>query len=86
MAITYRFDNTILTDLENGILKRPNLPDSAAWFLRRWRTEKFEVVSPPILEIGNARLLAKKIDELYRQAYSGRNGLGGDAIEEAVRL
>jgi hypothetical protein len=68
-GITDRFHRTISADLNRGALKFEYTEDNAAWFLRSWHKEAFDMIVPPEVDLNGARILAIAVASVYREAY-----------------
>lgn len=82
-GITERFERTIDDDLARGVLDYHYISESAAWFLRNWRSGKFTVFIPPEVDGRNAKALVGNVLGLYTTAYSSE-ALPAEIIAKCV--
>lgn len=57
-------------DIDRVLNNGSELEEDAAWFLSNWRKQRFSIIQPPIVDRRLAAQVAKRIADLYRDAYS----------------
>lgn len=82
-GITERFSRTVEEDLFrlSGIDSSPD--EYAAWLLKGWRTESFDVAKPPEVAEKFAAEVAARVAKLYQDAYGVR--APGAALARAIQ-
>jgi hypothetical protein len=84
-GITERFERTVSSDIDRGVLSYEFMGDDASWFLRSWGGDRFTRFEPPQVDRRNARTLAGKVLDLYGDAYGvgkGQTKLVDRSVEE----
>ena len=86
-GVTQRFERTVLSDINRGVLSYDFTSDNASWFLRSWGGDRFTRFEPPQVDGRNARTLAAKVLDLYSTAYglgTSQNKLVDRCVEDWI--
>ena len=68
-GVTERFDRMVKSDTNRLSWINSSADANASWFLSHWDKGKLEIASPPIVERSMAASVARKVAQLYRDAY-----------------
>ena len=87
LGSTFRFDRTIRSDIDSGVLSNPVMSPAARNFLQGWRRDQYKIMEPPAINRSGAHDLANTITSLYQIAHSyvADSGIRERCVDEWMR-